>query len=225
MAIALEGTRLKIMAIIQKQGSATVDQVAQELDLSPASIRRHLDILRGDRMVSYDQVRRKAGRPEFVYFLTEEGHESGYREYQKLLTLFLDEVASLVPADLLGKDGEELLRFLIAKISNQVSSPYVEPGQPSQEVRLARLERALTDRGFSPEITQEDNQVRIRLCNCPFRASALGQRLVCDFDRELIANILGVEPVGQYTIHDGNNTCSYVASLGSSLLPTSFTNP
>ena len=47
MAITLEGTRLKIPAFIQKQRSATVDQIAQELDLSSATIRRHLDILTG----------------------------------------------------------------------------------------------------------------------------------------------------------------------------------
>ena len=216
MAIPLEGTRLTILAFIQKQGSATVDQIAQELDLSSATIRRHLDILRGDRLVSFDQVRRKAGRPEFDYFLTEEGYESGYRDYQKLLTFLLDEVASLAPADLEGKEGEELLQYLILRISDQVSSPYLEPGQSSQEARLAKLEQALTDRGFSPEITQEDRQVRIRLCNCPFRASALEQKLVCQFDQKLISNILGVEPVRQYTIHDGNNTCCYLAPLGSS---------
>lgn len=215
MAIPLEGTRLTILAFIQKQGSATVDQIAQELDLSSATIRRHLDILRGDRLVSHEQVRRKAGRPEFDYFLTEEGYESGYRDYQKLLTLLLDEVASLVPADLEGKGGEELLQYIIARISEQVSSPYLEPGQSSQEARLAKLEKALTDRGFSPEITQEDTQVLIRLCNCPFRASALGQKLVCDFDQKLIADILGVEPVRQYTIHDGENACCYSAPLGS----------
>jgi predicted ArsR family transcriptional regulator len=216
MVSSLEGTRPEILALIQKQGSATVDRIAQEMGLSPGTIRRHLDILQRDRLVSFDRVRKKTGRPEFVYSLTEEGHESGYRDYQKLLNLLLAEVANLTPADLAGKEGEELLRFLIVRISDQVSSSYVESGQSSPEARLARLEQALSDRGFSPEITQEDGQIRIRLCNCPFRATALGQKLVCDFDRKLIANILGVEPMGEYTIHDGNNACCYSATLGRS---------
>jgi len=215
MATALEGTRLKILAVIQKQGSASVDRIAQEIGLSPVSIRRHLDILQRDHLVSFDQGRKKVGRPEFVYFLTEEGHESGFRDYQKLLALLLAEVASLAPAHLVGKDGQELLRFLIARVSDQVSSSYVDSGQSSQEARLDRMEQALTDRGFSPEITQEGGQVRIRLCNCPFRTAALGQKSVCQFDQKLIANILGVEPVCESTIHDGDNSCCYVAALGS----------
>jgi predicted ArsR family transcriptional regulator len=216
MASSLEGTRRKVMAVIQERGSASVDRIAQEIGLSPVTIRRHLDILQRDRLVSFDEVRKKVGRPEFVFSLTEEGHESGYRDYQKLLTLLLDEVASLAPADLARKEGEELLRFLIVRISDQLSTSYVESGQSSPEARLARLKQALTDRGFSPEITQEDGQVRIRLRNCPFRATALGQKSVCHLDRKLIANILGVEPVSQYTIHDGNNACCYVAALGTS---------
>jgi len=42
------------------------------------------------------------------------------------------------------------------------------------------------------------------------------QKLVCHFDEKLIANILGVEPVCQYTIHNGNTTCCYSVALGSS---------
>ena len=214
MVSSLEGTRPKILAIIQKQGSATVDQIAREIGLAPASIRRHLDILLRDRLISLDQVRKKAGRPEFVYFLTEEGHESSYRAYPKLLSLLLDEVANLAPTDLAGMGGEELLRSLIVHISDRVSSPYLEPGQSSPEVRLTKLEQALTDGGFRPEITQKDGQVRIGLYNCPFRVAALGQKLVCHFDQNLIAKILGVEPGCQYTIHDGNNSCCYSATLG-----------
>jgi predicted ArsR family transcriptional regulator len=214
MVSSLEGSRLEILAIIQKQGSASVDQIAQEIGLAPGTVRRHLDILQRDRLVSFDQVRKKAGRPGLVYFLTEEGHESGYREYPKLLTLLLGELATLTPTESVGKGGEELLRFLIARISAQVSSPYLEPDQSSQELRIAKLNQALADGGFSPEISQGDRQVQIRLCNCPFRAVALCQKLVCHFDHELIANILGVEPVCQYTIHDGNNTCLYVAPMG-----------
>lgn len=210
---SLEGTRLKILAIIQKRGSASVYQIARETGLAPGTLRRHLDILRRDRLVSVDQVRKKAGRPGFVYSLTEEGQESNYRDYQKLLTLVLNEVASLIPTDLVGKGGEELLQFLIARISDRVSGPYAEPGRSTPEERLAKLEQALTAGGFSPEIIQEDRQVRIRLFNCPFRAAALSQKLVCYFDQRLMANILGVEPVRQSTIHTGHTCCVYLAMV------------
>jgi predicted ArsR family transcriptional regulator len=149
-ASPLEGARLKILAIIRERGSATIDQLSQEIALASATIRRHLDILQRDRLVTFQQVHKKLGRPEFVYSLTEEGHESGYRDYQKLLTLLLSQIKVSSHEELANKDGEELVQCLIGRISDQISACYTEPALPSPEARIARLEQALTDGGFSP---------------------------------------------------------------------------
>ena len=82
---AVSGTRPKILAILQREGSMTVDKLAREVGLSSTTIRRHLDILQRDLLVSFDQVRQGSGRPENLYFLTEYGHESGYRDYRSFL--------------------------------------------------------------------------------------------------------------------------------------------
>jgi predicted ArsR family transcriptional regulator len=207
-------TRLSILAILQLQGSLTVDRLAQEVGLSSSTVRRHLDILQRDHLVSFDQVRRKPGRPEFVYSLTEDGYESGHRDYKKLLAHLLSGIMNLSPADLADKDGRKLVRLLIARIADEVSWPHVQPGQVSEEARLAKVVQALTDGGFSPELKKEGGQVQIRLCNCPFRSVALSQDSVCLFDHNLIANILGVEPVRESTIHGGHTSCMYVVATG-----------
>jgi predicted ArsR family transcriptional regulator len=213
MASSLEGSRLKILAIIRERGAVTIARLAQEIGLASPTIRRHLDILLRDHLVTFQQVHKKLGRPEFVYSLTEEGHESGHRDYQKLLTLLLSQIKDLSHEELANKAGEELIRLLIARISDQISSPYTESRPLSPEARVAKLEQALTDGGFSPQLTRENGTVSIRLCNCPFRAAALCEGSVCHFDQRLIANILGVEPVRESTIRDGGNTCSYAAVL------------
>ncbi len=79
MAVALEGTRLKILNILRSQGSVTVEDLAKDIGLASSTIRRHLDILQRDQLVAFDQVRRKLGRPEFAYRLTEHGHGFGQR--------------------------------------------------------------------------------------------------------------------------------------------------
>lgn len=213
MASSLEGSRLKILAIIRERGAVTIDQLAQEIALASPTIRRHLDILQRDHLVTSQPVHKKLGRPEFVYSLTEEGHESGRRDYQKLLILLLSQIKVLSHDELANQEGEELVRFLIARISDQISAPYAEPRPSSSEARIAKLKQALTDGGFSPQVTRDNGTVRIRLCNCPFRAAALCEGSVCLFDQRLIASILGAEPARESTIRDGDNTCSYVAAL------------
>lgn len=213
MASSAEGTRFTILDFLQKRGSAAVEQVAREIGLAPATVRRHLDILQRDRLVSCHQAHKKLGRPEFVYFLTEDGQEAGYRDYRKLLTLLLSEIQSLPSSDVSGKAGEELLQLLLVRIASQLSNSYHGPEAQSADSRLARLREALQEGGYAPEITRQDEQVQIRLCNCPFRAAALCQKSVCLLDHTLISSILGIEPVCQTTIHDGGNACSYLVTL------------
>ena len=207
------GTRMQILTILQREGSMTVDKLAREVGLSSTTIRRHLDILQRDLLVSFEQVREGSGRPEYLYFLTEYGHESGYRDYKSFLVDLISGISGLSSTDLSAKNGRELLSFLIARIAEQVSWPYLQPSESNNDARVARLERALSDRGFSPEITRDGGQVEIRLCNCPLRSAALSQEAVCLFDRNLIGAILEVDPVRESSIHDGHTSCLYVAAL------------
>ena len=113
---SLSGTRLNILTILQREGSMTVDQLAREIGLSSTTIRRHLDILQRDLLVSFDQIRQGSGRPEYRYSLTEDGHESGYRDYKSFLIDLIGEISGLSSTDLASKNGKELLSFLFARI-------------------------------------------------------------------------------------------------------------
>ncbi len=191
----------------------TAEKLARVVGLSSTTIRRHLDILQRDLLVSFDQVREGSGRPEYLYFLTEYGHESGYRDYKSFLVDLISGISGLSSTDMSAKNGRELLSFLIARIADEVSWPYLQPSRSTTDARVAKLERALSDRGFAPEITREGDQLEIRLCNCPLRSAALCQEAVCLFDRTLIGAILQVDPVRESSIHDGHTTCLYVAAL------------
>jgi predicted ArsR family transcriptional regulator len=213
VASPLEGTRLKLLAIIRERGSATVDQLAQGTDLSTATIRRHLDILQRDHLVSYQLSHKPQGRPEYLYSLTEEGHESGYRDYQKLLTLLITTIKGLSISELADKDGNELIALLMSHISRRISGSSSYNESLSEEGRVAELQQLLTDGGYEPQIERNNEYIEVRLCNCPFRAAALCEGSICLSDKYLIANVLGVQPVRQSSIRSGDPCCSYVAKL------------
>jgi predicted ArsR family transcriptional regulator len=212
VASPLEGTRLKILAIIREGGAATVEQLAQETNLSSATIRRHLDILQRDHLVSYRESRKQLGRPEFVYSLTEAGQEAGFRNYQALLTLLLSIIKEQSSARA-EEDGGDFLAFLMLQVADCLTGSVPWDGSTSQDSRIARLQKALSDNGFDPLIDRVDGQVEVRLCNCPFRAVALCEEAVCLSDQRLIANILGVEPLRQASIREGDPLCCYTAQL------------
>lgn len=213
MVKPLEGTRLEIVAIIRERGRVTVEQLAQAMGLSSATVRRHLDILQRDQLVSCQQSRKQLGRPEFLFSLTEAGHESGYRDYQTLLTHLLRTVKEQSPSEFSDKFGDELLSYLMYRVADRLSTPLPENSSFPRDTRVAKLQQALNDNGFEPQIDQHNGNVEIRLCNCPFRAAALCEESVCLFDQRMITNILGVEPFRKTSIRNGDPVCSYTVQL------------
>lgn len=190
-----------------------MDQLAHDTNLSPATIRRHLDILQRDHLVSYQQCHKPQGRPEYLYSLTEDGHESGYRDYQKLLTLLVSTIKGLSISELSDKCGKELLALLMSRISESISDASTINSSLSVEERVAKLKQTLHENGYEPQISRNNGHVEVRLCNCPFRAAALCEGSICLSDQYLISNVLGAQPVRQSSIRSGDPCCSYLVNL------------
>ena len=108
----MEGTRLRILQLLQKDGHATVEGLATGIGLAPATIRRHLDILQRDRLVGFDEVRKRTGRPEYSFYLTEDGQESLPKDYDRLLAMVVDEIGMNGPQF----NSDQLVHILLAEV-------------------------------------------------------------------------------------------------------------
>jgi len=216
--MALEGTRQQILDLLHQEGPLSVEQLTHLLGLASATIRRHLDILQRDQLVSYQQLRKKLGRPEYVYSLTEAGQESGRRDYQSLLCLLLTNLrATAGPTEgdqVMSPSSPSMFAALMHRVSAQLVEPYLRGlDSPNAPDRTTTLTNALTVLGFAPVVTKQHHTLTIQLHNCPFRVAALCEPSVCSIDQHLIANILAVEPCRQSSIREGHRSCSYTATL------------
>ncbi len=149
----MEGTRLLILQLLQKNGSDTVDGLARAIGLAPATIRRHLDILQRDRLVAFKEVRKKTGRPEYSFFLTENGQESLPKSYSELLNMVVGEMALLTVEDTAGRGGDQLLEMVFHRLSDKVWRSY-EPELRGKDLesRLSTLLAHLTQRDYFTEV-------------------------------------------------------------------------
>lgn len=68
-----ESTRDIILDTIRQRYQATVNELAEAADVSPVTVRHHLNALQAEAVLESDRVRRKVGRPYHVYSLTEKG--------------------------------------------------------------------------------------------------------------------------------------------------------
>ena len=68
----MQSTRQEILEILKEDKQATVEDLAERLQLTPMTIRHHLNVLQAQNLVTTATVRRsqKVGRPRLVYTLT-----------------------------------------------------------------------------------------------------------------------------------------------------------
>ena len=209
MVVATTGTRLKILALLHK-GGISVGQLAVQLSLASATIRRHLDILQRDRLVDYSQSKKSLGRPQYIYSLTEEGQETLPKHYPQLLIGLINEISSLTTDEIKNLDGNGLSDLVFRKLASRATGPNKSD---DEEIRISYLLQILLDGDFLPEVERIGKTIRIHLNNCPFRAVALKQEIVCHVDRNIIENVLQVPIDQEHCIRKGDLNCSYVTSF------------
>ena len=209
----MDGPRLHILNILQRQNRATVGLMARELGLASATVRRHLDILQRDHLITFGQVKKKTGRPEYTYYLTESGQESLPKDYSRLLGRLLHEMSSLSNAEIGDRSGYELLQLMFQRMALQTAARAGGETQDSFPERVSRAVAILQEEKFEPEIEETNGVLRIQLHNCPFRSVVMENDSVCGYDGLLLSTILGTDVVLEKCVRDDDGACCYRASL------------
>jgi predicted ArsR family transcriptional regulator len=195
---------------IQRNGRETVESLARSLKLAPATIRRHMDILQRDHLISFQEVKRPTGRPEYSFFLTEDGHEALPKSYGRLLDSLFQEMTSLETKDIEGKDGKGLTEVLLSRIAQRIADQAGLSPDDDLSKRAATLTSLLEEQQFTPRVEHKNGTVRIELLNCPFRSVALEHECICAFDSHLISTILGTPVSLEKCVAWGDTTCLYM---------------
>ena len=95
------------MTIIRQNNGVNVDELAKEMQLGPATVRWHLDILERDGLVDHSEVRKPTGRPQYSFHLTDEkGHDSVLKDYSRLLNELVSDIKNIPTSDLGAQTGD-----------------------------------------------------------------------------------------------------------------------
>lgn len=71
--IQQHSTKQDILQYLLKKGQATTVQIAEALEITPQATRRHLKDLEAEKLIEYEPIQPKIGRPQYVYQLSESG--------------------------------------------------------------------------------------------------------------------------------------------------------
>jgi len=199
-------TRDRVVRILLQAGPSTAASLARRLELSPAAVRRHLDAMVADGIITPTSVHargpRGRGRPARHYALTDVGHEeAGPTAYSDLAAgalRFLDEIAGDgAVAAFAERRGAELESRLVAAVD----------GVPEED-RLAALAAAMTAAGYTASLSEVPSGTQICQHHCPVQHVAERFPALCDAETAALSRLLDTHVQRLATIAHGDGVCT-----------------
>lgn len=201
----MQETRQRIVEIIKVRGQATVDELSSELQLTPVTIRHHLEVLRSRGLIAPPKAVRKGGpgRPQHVYRLADEADELFPKSY--------DRFAGAVLAELEERLEPEKLGALVEGIAERLAAQANLPPDGSLTERLNRTLDYLNSLGYLASVDRRPGEpVRIHIANCPYERVATRFAQPCQVDLQLIGRLLEMPVERVEMIVGGADCCTYV---------------
>ena len=201
----MQSTRQEILEILKEERQATVEDLAQRLELTPMTIRHHLNVLQAQNLVVASKVHRskKVGRPRLVYTLTEAADDLFPQSYGQLARHLVSEVKETMGED----EAEAILRRVAERVAREAPPPV--DGQEFEQ-RLDQVMDFMHDQGFISRWEKAEDGYVITNINCPYRHVSQEHNEVCIMDTEILTNLLGVAPQRLSNMRDGEASCSFL---------------
>ncbi len=203
----MQRTRRQILDILKRKGRATLEELAQEVGLSPVTVRVHLSVLQRDDLVSVEEVRGRVGRPYFVYSLTEEAEELFPKRYHVLANRLLGGMAEMLPT--------ETRQTLLSHIAETWAAEHGHRlAGKSLAGKVAEIAAIRTEEGAIADWEKVEDGYLLKQYNCPNLLVCRIYSRVCDLEEDYIQRMLGAPLSRGGCIGQGDRVCSFLIREG-----------
>lgn len=199
----LSSTRGRIVALLRRS-DRTVNELADELELTDNAVRSHLAALERDGLVEQRAVlRRGVGKPAYVYALTPRADALLPKAYAPVLGVLL-----AVLRERLGAEG---VTALLREVGRRAAAGQ---GPVGEEIRT-RIDAAygvLGELGGVADVEESEGAVFIRGYSCPLAAMVPDHPEVCELAEALLTELVGV-PVREHCTRGERPRCCFEIPL------------
>jgi predicted ArsR family transcriptional regulator len=207
-----ERTRDRVARMVLERGPVTTSELATELQVTAAAVRRHLDVLLGHGLVAVWETsvagHRGRGRPARRFVVTDVGHSamsSGYEDLATSALRFLRDVG-----------GSDAVRRFAADKSAELEGrllPLVAAAGPDPIDRAQALAQALSADGYAAStrpLLVGNITAGVQLCqgHCPVQHAATEFPELCEAETETFSRLLGVHVQRLATLAHGEHVCT-----------------
>jgi predicted ArsR family transcriptional regulator len=202
-------TRDAIARSILENGPSTASTLSKRLALTPAGIRRHLDLLVADGILEARDPRvgstRGRGRPSKVFLMTDEGRSQFEHSYDDLAVAALRFMAT--------HSGDHLVTAFAESRAEDIerkATPYLA----KRAKKIDALATFLTEQGYAASVEKRGTGEEICQHHCPIAHVAAQYPQLCEAETQAFSRLLGTHVQRLATIAHGDGVCTtYIPQL------------
>jgi DeoR family transcriptional regulator, suf operon transcriptional repressor len=198
-------TKEKILNLIKANIQMTVLELSAQINITEMAVRRHLQVLETDGLLSSFMKKNMTGRPSKVYQLSERGEEFFPKQYKQIGMDLLQEINRL---------DDSIINHAIAsrqqRLVNRYRGRFKDKTFKGQISELAKIQLEL---GFMAEVNETDSEEvgHIRQSNCPYLEIARDFPEICRNEHKFFEELLHTTNIEKISsLSKGNNCCHYV---------------
>ncbi|MFD2115725.1 helix-turn-helix transcriptional regulator [Paenibacillus yanchengensis] len=197
-------TREVILHLLKTKGAMSTKELTEELGITIMAVRRHIQSLERDQLITSKVLRQSMGRPTAVYELT--GQANGFfpNKYPTLTLELLQELEESFGPDAINQLFEGRKDKLISKYDALMQ------GKEMSE-RVAILAQIQNDNGYMVELEQlNEQEFLLKEHNCPIEQVATKYKNACHCELQMFRSLLEDADISRREcLADGGNRCTY----------------
>jgi len=197
----------RVLLQLKSKGPQQAAQIAKRLDVTAMAVRQRLYALRDGGLVTYDDERRKVGRPARMWRLTEKA-QSRFPDSHAELTV---EMLSMIRA-IFGERGIDRLMTERTRMQIKACGERLRAAGKSLEARVNALAKIRAEQGYMAEAArQRDGSFLLIENHCPICAAATACQGLGREELMLFSSVLGGDVSVERTDHilAGERRCAY----------------
>lgn len=205
------GSKKKLLDLIKRRGTVSVDTAAYQTDLAKTTLREHFLQLERDGYIRREYVRSGPGRPSLEYELTSKGN-SLYPSHESAL---MREIVRFLKEKGWEETVEEFFEAFWDRRMEEAGERMDKLPDGDITGRIEVLMEMLEEEGFMPEyeLDEQKQSLNVRECNCPFSELVKETRLPCRLEALFYEKLFNTEVKRTSYIAEGDHSCTYDISL------------
>lgn len=202
MLLNTRNTKDQILSLLKLNGSMTILELADELEITEMAVRRHIQTLERDKLIRSNVKKQTMGRPSKVYQLAEQGEDIFPKKYKEFSLEILQ--------GLKDAGQEQLLQDILIKNREKHFEQFkIDHNNKTFLDKLNSLKRIQEKEGYMPKLENQNGTIHFKELNCPLVEIAKEFPQICHAEREFIKNFLGAELTSITSMVEGHSCCHY----------------